>query len=307
MKKFLNKAVQKNIKWFFSLKRRIGLALTILAEKIFLNLRYCVNGKKQFIYIITSVYNSGEVICRTLQSVYDQDYPKSLYRHIVINDASIDSTDDAIRKWLANHPDHKVEYIKNKKRLGSCANNTRGFKMAKPGDLVVELNGDDWLYSDSTITFVNKVFANKKVWMTYNTSADPAGKRLSWTKKIPPEIVKNNSYRESTWLSSHLHAFRAELFSHVNEADLIDPDTKTYWQAAADHAHYMPMLELAGSHARHIYSILYVYNKNEKSIYNVNRDYQKQCADKINKLRKYQPLKKLVWNQSMKTVDRIQS
>ena len=286
-------------KRILSLIRRVSLLLKILAEKVAVNFRYLFSRKKHFVYIVTSVYNSGDIICKTLQSVYDQNYPQKCYRHVVINDASTDTTDTVIKKWLADHHEHKVEYIINNKRLGSCANNTRGFRMAKPGDLVVELNGDDWLYDESTISFLNKVFACKKVWMTYNSSVDTSGKRLSWTGKIPADVVKNNSYRDVNWVSSHPHAFRAELFSHVSETDLIDPSTKNYWQASADHAHYMPMLELAGGHARHMYSSLYVYNKNENSIYNKNREFQKQCADKINSMKKYQPLKKLVWNQSM--------
>ena len=56
-----------------------------------------------------------------------------------------------------------------------------------------------------------------------------------------------------------------------------DPATGDYWKAAVDMAQFLPMMELAGEHARHIERSMYVYNLHGGSIMNTRRKEQSDC------------------------------
>jgi hypothetical protein len=90
-----------------------------------------------------------------------------------------------------------------------------------------------------------------------------------------------------------LHSFRRELFDHVKEADLIDPETGQYFRSAVDMSHYFPMLELSGTHARHVRRVLYIYNLHSGSLIASKRVAQLGCERRIRALPRYVPLLRL--------------
>ena len=80
-----------------------------------------------------------------------------------------DGTPKIINNWLAEHPGNSVNFVHNGERVGMLANNLAGFRRAADGDIGIELNGDDWLPDPGVLTFLNKVYDDNDVWMTYNT------------------------------------------------------------------------------------------------------------------------------------------
>lgn len=291
---------------------RIKAVKTILSRKFigarksvnrfFESLRYSfirVKEQKMF-YIITSERNMSDFALRCLDSVYKQNYPRNLIKHIFIDDASTDNTHKLIENWLKEHPNHNVEYIHTKKRIGGTANNLRGFQKAKPGSIVAELNGDDALPDENVIKFINKVYSNKNIWTTYNSLSyyDKSGKLvMGGTTPIPSKILRKNKIREISCYSSHLHTFRYELFSHIKKETMIDPTTEDYWESADDVALYVSLFELAGKHSRHIHRNTYIYNPPDYwSGYSSEREAQKDRDRRIRMMPGYKPLDKLFLN-----------
>jgi glycosyltransferase involved in cell wall biosynthesis len=250
---------------------------------------------KRFL-VVSAERNAGEAAVRCLASVFAQKYDRRLVRHVFIDDASTDDTAVLIEKWLARHPDHNVEFIRNPERMGLCANNVRGFGMAEPGWIVLEVNGDDWLPDGGVLRFLNKVYADHDLWMTHNTYRHFSRGRVGRISTMLPASERRGeqkSVREAPWNTSHLHSFRAELFFHLNEGSLVDPESGEYWESAVDKAFYLPMLELAGRHARNIFRVTYVYNLRESS---QAPDYiaaQKERKQRVIRLPAYQPLDEL--------------
>ncbi len=275
------KAFIENMKRFFELA----------SEHLEAHCFFLIEHKKNHFCIVSTFYNAGTYVIENLDSVYNQRYRN--YEHILINDVSTDNSDELVRQWLLDHPDHKVKYISNSKRVGGCCNNTRGFRMASPGSIVVELNGDDWFPNNNILSFLNKVYCNSNVWMTYNTVMYKDGSIPQFFHKIPDEIIAKNAFRDIKWVASALHTFKAELFAHVKENDLIDPQTGDYWESAWDNAHYLPMFEMAGHHSKHLSTVTYVYNELPSSHSRSSRTLQMGTAQRIRKLNKYQPLEKL--------------
>jgi glycosyltransferase involved in cell wall biosynthesis len=243
--------------------------------------------------IVAAVYNGEQYVRRHLDSIFGQNYPKERFTHLIIDDASSDATGDLVQLFVGDNPDGNIHYLRNADRRGGCANLTHGFREADPESIVIQVDGDDWLPDPNVLSYLNLLYQDPSLWMTYNTWTFSDGRPALNSWAIPERVVRAQSYRDEAWTSSHLHSFRAKLFRHVREESLIDPDTGDYFSSAVDMAHYFPMLELAGGHARHVERVLYVYNLHPSSIENTQREKQLACEKRIRGLERYRALTSL--------------
>ena len=291
----LRERVRRRVKKFcFRMDRRIRRPLEALKYAL-------VRPKEQQrFHVVSCERGAGKWAVRCIESVYSQDYDRRRVRHVFLDDESDDGTHELIEQWLRDHPDHSVEYIHNTDRKGGAANDLTGFRMAEPGSIVIEVDGDDWLPDRNVLKFFNKVYQDEDVWTTYNTPIrfdngryhrHPHPQRLP----IPAEVIAKNAIRQYGWRSHHLHTFRAELLHHIREESLIDPKTGRYW-GTRDKSVFYPMLELAGRHSRHIYRITYVYNITGLSEFR-GPDYKRtpthRTGYRIRLLPRYKPLESL--------------
>lgn len=245
-----------------------------------------------FFHIVSSEREASTAIINCLQSVYDQDYPRDLIRHLVIDDASPDDTDGLISTWLNKHPDNTVDYQRNTTRAGAFANNLAGFRRARPREIVLELNGDDWLPDDGVLRFLDKVYADPEVWTTFNTFARADGV-VPIALGPSRRVLRDGRIREIPWTTSALHSFRMELFSHIDPVAFLNPSTGMLWESAHDMATYLPMIELAGVHSRHIFRTTYFYNIRDTSDEVLDRTGQLAAAAGIRNLPPHSPLDSL--------------
>jgi len=261
----------------------LGEAAGLLCTKV---------SKNNVFYVVSSQKNAGEDCIRCLDSVYQQRYSRALTRHVMIDDASEDSTPEMIEKWMHSHPGHNVEFIKNTTWKGGCFNNLKGFRLAPHGSIICELNGDDWLPDRGVISYLNKVYQNPDVWMTYNSLITSKG-RLIKPFPIPQQVVRTNTFRENRAYGRALHSFRQELFTHLREESLIDPETGDFFISGDDKAFHISLQELAGQHSRHLYRVTYVYNySGQDPDYGDPYD-QGNRTERIFQMPKYEPLKTL--------------
>jgi glycosyltransferase involved in cell wall biosynthesis len=220
--------------------------------------------------IVSTQRNAGRDVIRCLDSVDRQRYPKDRYRHLVIDDASTDDTAKLIENWCEGHPSHNVELIRRPQRLGGTHNTLEAIRQGDGETIVVELNGDDRLPDPGVLAFLNKVYQDPDVWMTYNTQLESTGV-IPFQLPPPRSVRRDRSYRDFRWATSHLHSFRRPLFDHVPEEVMIDPESGEFWKSADDVALYLYMLELAGDHAVHIWRITCVYNFHAETEYRLDR------------------------------------
>jgi len=231
-------------------------------------------------HIVSTQRNAGRDVLRCLDSVHGQRYPKDRLRHLVIDDASTDDTPAHIDRWCEQNPGHGVELVQRSHRRGGTWNTLDGIRQVDRDSIVIELNGDDWLPDPRVLSFLNKVYQDPAVWMTYNTQRESTGV-IPFQLPPPREIHRSRSYRDSPWATSHLHTFRRRLFDHVPEEVMIDPDTGEHWASADDVALYLWMLELAGDHARHLWRITCHYNFHEQTEYRLDREGQLERERRI--------------------------
>ena len=241
--------------------------------------------------IIVPVYNAEKYIKKCLESILTQKYKN--YELVVIDDCSTDDTYKIINEMYAKYNDrftiHRTDY-----RIGSPIENfIKGIELCSINkeDVLVTVDGDDWLYDNNVLTYLNKVYQDEEIYMTYG-QYEPLSKSYSnYCKPIPD----TRTYRKSgLWLASHLRTVKRKLFDRINKEDLKQKDGE-YYKFAGDTAYIYPIIEMAGKkHMKFIDKVLYVYNDlNPGNEMKVNVNKQLEMAKEIRERSIYNEIDKL--------------
>jgi len=213
--------------------------------------------------IVVPVYNAQEWIKKCLESIATQQHKN--FECVVINDASKDNTKEAINSLQL---DERFHVIHNEVNQGALYNIVNGFKYLQaekePESVLMAIDGDDWLFSPTSLTVINKVYTKMpSCLLTYGSYNDwPTGAK-GICEAFPQEVINARSYRAyPKFVTSHLRTFKSKLWYSLQEQDLIDPRTNKHYSVAWDLAFMMPMLEMAGKHFVFIDQPLYSYNRN---------------------------------------------
>lgn len=253
-------------------------------------MKFRIAPEKSFV-IITASYNNKEWYKKNLDSILYQNY--SNYRIIYIDDASNDDTGNLVQAYVNQlGKSDKITIIKNDVRKGALANIYDSVHTCKPDDIILIVDGDDWLANAQVLTYLNLIYQEKAVWMTYGQFAWFPNGSIGFCRVVPEEIIQKNAYRNYYWVSSHLRTFYAKLFHLIDKRDLLFENQ--FFPAACDLAMMLPLLEMAGVHGFFLPEVLYIYNiANDLNIHKIHKNKQQDFATIIGKQSRYQPLQKL--------------
>lgn len=234
--------------------------------------------------VIVPVYNSEMWISKCINSIVKQEYDD--WKAIIIEDNSTDGTLEQIKNVLGKCPlKHKFRVCHRTSNVGALENIVYGINQICEDDneVIVLLDGDDWLYDDSVFSHLNDVY-KEDVWVTYGSFTSNSGMHDGFCKPI--NDLEN--YRKLPWVSSHLRTFKYGLWKHVKDEDLRDVSGR-YYSMAWDMCIMYPLLEMAGlERMKFIDKTLYVYNDD-----NPNNDFRKSvinqitCANEIKNKQRY--------------------
>lgn len=241
------------------------------------------------IKIVSCFWNVEKYIDRCVTSVKNQSHKE--FKMYLIDDMSTDNTVEIIKKLISD--DKRFVLIENQEKKYKLKNmddlllNENEFD---DEDIVVELDGDDWLYNNNVLSFIhNKYQNNKKLWLT-NGSFIYSNGGFGFSNKTNYKTVRTDNF-----VFSHLRTWKTHLWRNIDESSFTDVNGE-YFKAAPDVAYSFPMVELAGdSHYEFIPEILLVYNEqnphNEhKENARAGQSEQQRCAQIIRNLKKYKPL-----------------
>ena len=125
-----------------------------------------------------------------------------------------------------------------------------------PDDVVVQIDGDDWLARSDALEIVAHLYEDPEVWLTYGSFLDTNGSNFG----IDGPYAPNEDIRTSPWRCSHLKTFRAGLFQCIDPEDLRWPG-REFTARAVDSAIMFPMFEMAGwERTRWVKEVIYTYN-----------------------------------------------
>jgi glycosyltransferase involved in cell wall biosynthesis len=207
--------------------------------------------------LLKIVVNCGlceDFIGPCLQSLLMQTYP--YWQALVTVDRRGDRTYQ--RAVEAAGGDHRIVITRNRRRLYPMENIVRAIRRsaAKPNDVIVVLDGDDWFITDRALERIAYEHADEDCWMTY-------GSWISNRRRAPgrwPAYPDGCDFRSAPWLGTAVRTWKKWLFDVVADEDLRDRRGR-YFRICEDVACMLPMLEMATTRrARHIAEPLMLYN-----------------------------------------------
>lgn len=248
--------------------------------------------EKPFVIIVPS-YNNSAFVEKNLRSIYTQSYKN--YRVIYIDDHSADDTHLKAKKLITElQQTQRTHLIRNEQNQGALANLYNAIHSCQDHEIVILVDGDDFLAHEHVLSILNQTYQDSSVWMTYGNFLDYPTYQQNPVrcKELPDGVVKRNSFRKHEWVTTHLRTFYASLFKKIHLQDMVHRGR--FFPMGWDLAFMMPMLEMSGPHVRFVKDTLYLYNRNNPiSDHRVNFQFQQECADAIRNKQPYQRLQEL--------------
>lgn len=212
-------------------------------------------------------FNNEKWVTQNLASIICQDYGN--YEAIYFDDASTDNTGKIAQELITNEP--KFTYYKPTFRMYKTwffSTLERAFPV-KDNDILVFVDGDDFLASENVLSYLNEVYNQTGCWMTYGgmrvwTGDDNIVEPYPQNSEIPEEVKRNKAYRKDTWRTSHLKTMRGFVWNAINKDDL-KPNGK-FMVGPDDLAIMFAALELCPPDK--VYRVtdpIYLYNHSEEN------------------------------------------
>lgn len=250
---------------------------------------YMIDGQREMIVIVPTYNNSCQDLCiKNISSILEQNYDN--YHVYIINDCSTDDTSQKIKEFLKSHPrGYKVIVIDNETRVGAMANYYTIINQVDDHLIVINIDGDDYLAHANVFSYINNVYANENVWLTYGQYVEYSTGKRGFCSGYPKNVIQKNSFRKHGLPISHLRTYYAWLFKKIDKEDLMYRGR--FVSATCDKALMVPMVEMCGGRFRCIQDILYVYNDtNPISDMRIAGYMQGAVRDKILEMPPYEPL-----------------
>lgn len=241
--------------------------------------------RRSFVIYICG-YNNGAFVAKTLRSVFSQAYDS--YRVIYIDDASTDGSFEAASDALYLSGEMlRTTMVRNEERLGQLANLVRAVEACREDEIVVVLNGEDWLAHEWVLSTLNQYYADPDLWLTYGQYCEfPSFKKGAARSYRKSEW---SGLREAPFAAGHLKTFYAGLFRRVSVEDLTQHGA--FFPAAFDLAVMLPMLEMARDHFQFVPDVLYVANRH--GAMQIDPEVQARSEKIVRSFKPYQPLASL--------------
>lgn len=204
-------------------------------------------------FTISCFRDGPDLLDRCLESIAaQQDVDVSA---VVCDDRSRDhAVTDVLHKWRDHLPEGSV-IRRNPKHYGplrSQVESIRSVEMA-PDDVLVWVDGDDRLNGPDALAKLARVYRNPLVDVTYGSyEPDPPSKTCPPVRPIPRDVCAGGGYRawharRGCWYN-HLRTMRRRVFDAIPDSHFVRDGR--WLMSCADHALFVPALELAGG--RHV-------------------------------------------------------
>lgn len=208
---------------------------------------------KEFAIIITS-YNNAPWYEKNLESIFNQKYKN--YRVIYVDDASTDGTADLVEKFVKKHKQqHRFTLIRNSTWQSQMANHYKAAHMCKDNEIIVHIDGDDWLLNPYVLTTLNKIYNDSYTWLTYGQNTAHTCRQLT-----PEQILHTDRRQIPLENFTHLRTFYAWLFKQIKLQDLMLWSSFKTTAPSPDVFFMYPLIEMAGKHSRFISDVIYYWN-----------------------------------------------
>lgn len=215
--------------------------------------------RRNQLLIVIAFRNAGEFLTKCIHSIQQQDYHD--YRVVLVDDAS---TDDALA--TLGKLDERFNIIVNKRRKGALHNQLSAIQQfADEDDIIVHVDGDDWLAHDGVLTRINDFFNRTRCWLMYGQFETSLG-HYGQCEPLLPAGEPLLEQLTKMHFPMHIRAYRAGVFAEFIKQDptldLLKDDKGNYLDAISDLALMRALIQITGiEHTRYNEEILYIYNR----------------------------------------------
>lgn len=235
--------------------------------------------------IVTTLYNAENYVERCLFSIMSQRY--SNFKCYITDDLSTDNSVNIVKKTIKD--DDRFILIENQNKMyqpGNYDQVIRNNPNIDDNEVIVEIDGDDWLPDPLTLSRIADVYSDPNIWIANGSFKYHDGRPGFSSRQQNLDNLRNVRFT-----ASHIRTWRAFLWRNIKEEDLKD-DTGTYWKVTGDLSFMYPMLEMSGEeHYTFMNEINYVYNEsNPINDHKVDLKLVNEIATKIRNKTKYNKL-----------------
>tara|TARA_R100000315_G_C5233814_1_gene144889 strand:+ start:1939 stop:2655 length:717 start_codon:yes stop_codon:yes gene_type:complete len=228
--------------------------------------------------ILMGFYNAEKYIQRSILSVMSQNFKD--YKCYITSDKSTDNSVDLVNQIIKN--DERFELVEDTDiklyQTGNFDRNIRNNKEIDDNEVLVEVDGDDFLPDVNVLNRINNVYKDPNVWIA-NGSFQYANSSPGFSQAQ----TDFDNLRASRFTASHIRTWRAFLWRNIKPEDLRD-ENGDYWQWSGDLCFMFPMLEMSGpEHYKFMNDINYIYN--EDNIINEHKVDMSMVNDHASKIR----------------------
>lgn len=237
--------------------------------------------------ILTGFYNAEKYIERSILSIMGQTYKD--FKCYITHDMSTDKSVDIILDLIKNDERFILvtDYEKKLYQAGNFDRTIRFNNEIKDDEVLIEVDGDDWLPDSKVFQRIHDVYTDSSVWIA-NGSFKYSNGQNGFSS--PQEDFDN--LRNSRFTASHIRTWRAFLWRNIKEEDLRDEEGN-YWQWSGDLCFMYPMLEMSGpEHYRFMEEINYVYNADNPI--NEHKVDMRMVNEHASKIRNKKPYNRLI-------------
>ena len=233
--------------------------------------------------VLTTAYNCQDWIGKCVDSIKSQTY--SNFHCYILDDVSTDLT--AAMALEAIGEDQRFTLVQNDKKYYQAGNYDQILRTSKAqdDDVVIQVDGDDWLPDNEVFERVMKEYEDPDVWLTHGQFEFHDG-RPGFAAPMHSAVA----IRQSRFQLCALRSWKAFLWKNIKQEDLFD-ESGWYPHRAGDTFFMFPMVEMAThKHMKFLSDVNYIYNEHENCDHKVSLEEQNKSAEFARAKTPYAPL-----------------
>lgn len=172
--------------------------------------------------------------------------------------------DTYIEAARAADGDSRIHLQRNEERRYSMHNLVRAIDRSRPSpeDILVCLDGDDWLADCNALRIIAATYERFDCWMTYGSWLSNVANRAGGYDGMWPAYPEGTKdFRRHRFLGTAVRTWKKWLWDCLNEEDL-RTESGSYPRVSEDQMIMIPLLEMCGTErSRHIAQPIMTYNK----------------------------------------------
>ena len=248
-----------------------------------------IPAEEKFTFIISS-FNNEKWVNKNLLSIFHQTYKN--YEIFYVDDCSTDRTLEIVKKFQKKHFPKQMTIISNKTRNYQAYSRYVAYQKVYPQNILVLLDGDDWLYDDFVLENIRQEYA-KGYESTYGKAifflnGEVQHENYVKQEEYPLHVRQNKKFREYKFFNVHLRTCRAKFLQSIPKRLLKNQENK-WLTHSTDMAEWFYIMETTNGNTKFMDKRTYVYNRDNSEIHSnswYHNKKSKERSDTINYIRK---------------------